>query len=118
VEDDDMCGVSVKKGDLLMIYPWIVHRHRKLWDNPDAFDLTRFSPERKAQQHRFQHIPFGAGPRICVGARFAIVEALIILAHWLAARQFSLPKDSPPPMPYGTITLRPKQGMPLMVEPV
>jgi cytochrome P450 len=89
-----------------------------LWDNPDQFDIQRFAPERKAEQHRFQHIPFGAGPRICVGARFAVVEALTILANWLAARRFSLPQDALPPMPHGTITLRPKAGMPLVVEPI
>jgi cytochrome P450 len=115
--DDDICGIPVKKGELIMIYPWILHRHRKLWNEPDAFDIDRFSVEGKATQHRFQYIPFGAGPRICVGARFAITEALIILAHWLAARRFILPKGFGP-VPYGTVTLRPKNGMPLLMEPI
>lgn len=113
--DDDMMGVPVKKGELIAIYPWIVHRHRGLWDNPDAFDHTRFTSANKAQQHRFQFIPFGVGPRICVGARFAITEALIILAHWLAARRFRLPLGFQP-IPYGNLTLRSKGGMPLLVD--
>ena len=115
--DDDMCGVRVRKGDLLAIYPWVVHRHRQLWHDPNAFDLTRFSPENRAAQHRFQYLPFGAGPRICVGLRFAQVEALVILAHWLAARRFRLPEGFAP-LPYGSITLRPYGGMMLDVEPL
>jgi cytochrome P450 len=117
VADDDVCGVPVRKGELVFVYPWILHRHRGLWDNPDAFDLGRWSPENKAAQHRFQYVPFGVGPRICVGARFAITEALIILAHWLVARRFSLPAGFAP-MPYGAVTLRPKYGMPLDVSPI
>jgi cytochrome P450 len=113
--DDELGGNAIAKGDLIMMYPWLVHRHRKLWDDPDAFDHTRFAPAAKDKIDRFQYIPFGAGPRICVGARFAIAEALIILAHWLAARQFSLP-DGLQPIPTGTVTLRPKGGMPLHVE--
>jgi cytochrome P450 len=117
VADDDMCGVPIKKGELTFVYPWLVHRHRRLWDNPDRFDHTRFTPENKAKLHRFQYIPFGVGPRICVGARFAIAEALVILAHWLSARRFRLP-DGFKPLPYGNVTLRPKGGMPIFVEPL
>lgn len=117
VADDDMLGVPVKKGELVFIYPWILHRHRKLWDRPDQFDHSRWTPENKARLHRYQYIPFGAGPRICVGARFAMTEALIILARWLAARRFRLPPGLKP-LPYGNVTLRPKNGMPLIVEPI
>ena len=116
IADDDVCGVPVRAGELTFVYPWIVHRHRLLWDNPDAFDVTRWTPESKAAMHRFQYVPFGVGPRICVGARFAITEALIILAHWVAKRRFVLP-DGFEPMPYGAVTLRPKHGMPLDVIP-
>jgi cytochrome P450 len=99
------------------VYPWLVHRHRQLWDRPDQFDHERFAPANKASLHRFQYVPFGVGPRICVGARFAVTEALVILAHWLAARRFVLPVGLRP-MPYGNVTLRPKDGMPLIVEPL
>jgi cytochrome P450 len=115
--DDDMLGVPVKKGELVFIYPWILHRHRTLWERPDAFDHNRWTEENKAKLHRFQYIPFGAGPRICIGMRFAITEALIILARWLAARRFRLPPGLKP-LPYGNVTLRPKEGMPLLVEPL
>lgn len=115
--DDDMLGVPVKKGELIFVYPWVLHRHRALWERPDEFDHNRWTAAAKAAQHRFQYIPFGAGPRICVGMRFAITEALIILARWLAARRFRVTPGLKP-LPYGNVTLRPKGGMPLIVEPL
>ena len=71
-------------GDIVSIWPWLIHRHRELWDDPDAFDPDRFAARARTSRHRFQYLPFGGGPRLCVGARFATVEALTILAHWLA----------------------------------
>ncbi len=114
---DVLAGSPVKKGDLVSVWPWLLHRHRALWTNPDAFDHTRFAPEAKAKLHKFQYIPFGAGPRVCVGARFAVVEALVILAHWLVARKFTLPPGFRPD-PVGSVTLRPRGGMPLIVAPL
>jgi len=114
---DRLGDAEIAAGDLISLWPWVMHRHRKLWDNPDVFDHTRFAPEAKAKLHRFQYLPFGGGPRVCVGARFAVVEALVILAHWLAARRFSMPPGFTP-HPMGTVTLRPKGGMWLMMEPV
>lgn len=84
--DDELAGRTVRRGDLVSIWPYVLHRHSTLWDEPDAFDPDRFAVDRRAAMHRYQYLPFGAGPRVCVGARFAIVEALIVLAHWLAAR--------------------------------
>jgi cytochrome P450 len=117
VADDVLAGMPVKKGDLVSIWPWLLHRHRKLWDNPDAFDHRRFAPEAKAKLHRFQYIPFGGGPRVCVGARFATVEALVILAHWLSGASFALAQGHRV-YPVGTVTLRPDKGMPLLVTAV
>ena len=114
---DRLGDAEIALGDLVSLWPWVMHRHRKLWDNPDAFDHTRFAPDAKAKLHKFQYMPFGGGPRVCVGARFAVTEALIILAHWLTARRFSLPSGFTP-HPLGTVTLRPKGGMWLLMEPV
>lgn len=108
--DDELHGVAIRKGDLVSVWPWLLHRHRKLWDDADAFDPDRFAPGREAERHRFQYIPFGAGPRVCVGARFATVEALVILAHWLAARRFTLVEGFVVD-PLGSVTLRPRGGM-------
>jgi cytochrome P450 len=86
-----------------------------MWDDPDVFDPDRWLPERRAGYHRFQYIPFGAGPRICVGMRFALVEALTVLAHWLAEWRIA-PASTREVRPVGTVTLRPEGGLPLRVE--
>ncbi len=114
---DRLGEIDIAPGDIVSIWPWVVHRHARLWDNPDSFDAERFAPARRAALHRHQYIPFGAGPRVCVGARFAVVEALIVLTHWLAARRFALTPGQRP-MPLGQVTLRPEGGMPLLVSPV
>jgi cytochrome P450 len=115
VAADGLGEHDVQPGDLVSIWPWIIHRHKKLWDHPDVFDPERFTPERRKAYHRFQYIPFGGGPRTCVGARLAMAEALTILAIWLARWRFK-------PMPgrevrvSGMVTLRPKGGLPLVIE--
>ncbi len=73
--DDVVCGQPIRKGDFIGIHPWVVHRHRRLWDDPDRFDPERFAPDRVAARPRFAYLPFGAGPRICIGAGFAMIEA-------------------------------------------
>jgi cytochrome P450 len=108
--DDELHGVPIAKGDIVSVWPWLLHRHRKLWDDADAFDPERFAPGREGERHRFQYIPFGGGPRVCVGARFATVEALVILAHWLAARRFALAPGHVVD-PLGSVTLRPRGGI-------
>ena len=115
--DDELAGEPIAKRDLISIWPWVIHRHRALWDDPDRFDPSRFAPEAKATHHRYQYIPFGGGPRVCVGARFATMEALVILARWLEARRFALPTGFRPD-PVGGVTLRPRGGMPLLVSGV
>jgi cytochrome P450 len=115
--DDQLGDLSVKAGDLVSLWPWVIHRHRKLWDNPDRFDHSRFAPEARAQQHRYQYIPFGAGPRVCVGMRFAMMEAMLILGEWLRRYRVTLPPGFRPD-PVGAVTLRPRGGMPLVVEPI
>lgn len=106
---------DVAPGDIVSIWPWLLHRHKALWDDPDAFDPDRWLPERRAGHHRFQYISFGAGPRICVGMRFAQIEALTVLAHWLAEWRL-VPVPGRQVRPVGTVTLRPEGGLPLRVE--
>ncbi len=103
---------DVRPGDLVSIWPWLLHRHHTLWDDPDAFDHSRFEPERARDRHRFQYIPFGGGPRMCVGARFAMAEALAMLAVWLAGWRFG-PMTGHRVILSGAVTLRPAGGMPL-----
>ncbi len=89
VADDRLGDLQIRKGDYVGVWPWVLHRHQALWANPDGFDPERFAPEARGGMHRFQYIPFGAGPRICIGAQFATAEALLILAEWLARFEFS-----------------------------
>lgn len=113
--EDELAGVRIARGDMVSIWPWVIHRHRKLWRDPDSFDHTRFAPEAKARLHRFQYLPFGGGPRVCVGMRFATVEVLLILARWLESRRLALPAGWKPD-PLGAVTLRPRGGMILRAD--
>jgi len=106
-------GEVVRPGDILSIWPWLLHRSRRLWEQPDAFQPERFAADR-SRPSRYQYLPFGAGPRICVGAQFATVEALTILAHWLAEWRFGSTGRSVEVT--GMVTMRPKGGLPLRVE--
>lgn len=111
---DRIGDIDVTAGDIVSIWPWLLHRRKALWDDPDAFDPKRFSNGGRPR-HRFQYIPFGGGPRLCVGARFATVEALNVLAYWLSEWSFA-PAGASPVKLSGMATLRPAGGLPLNVE--
>jgi cytochrome P450 len=83
IADDEICGARVPAGSVVGIAPWIIQRHRRLWEEPDQFIPERFVPGRRESINRFAYIPFGAGPRICIGASFAMQEATIVLASIL-----------------------------------
>lgn len=106
---------EIRPGDLVSIWPWIIHRHKRLWTDPDAFDPDRFVAGRKHDRHRFQYLPFGGGPRTCVGARLAMAEALTILAIWLTHWRFA-PLPGKRVQTSGMVTLRPKGGLPLILS--
>ena len=112
VAADRLGEAEVAAGDIVSIWPWLIHRHRALWDDADAFDAERFRPDAKAGRHRFQYIPFGGGPRLCVGMRFATAEALTVLAHWLRDWTFA-PAPGREVRLSGMVTLRPAGGLPL-----
>ncbi len=102
---DSVAGQAVCRGDVVMIAPWILHRHRMLWRDPDAFDPTRFLPGAPVPP-RFSYLPFGVGPRICVGAQFALTEATIVLAATI--KRFDLTMESTRPvLPVGVVTTQP-----------
>lgn len=108
-------GVHVEKGDLAFALVYVMHRHKMLWEHPERFDPERFSEERSEGRPRFQYMPFGAGPRICIGMKFAYMEAVAILATLVRALKF-LPNPAHRVEPNIRITLRPEGGMPLYVE--
>lgn len=110
---DELCGREVRAGDTVILPIYALHRHHALWRDPDRFDPSRFE-DRKAID-RFAYLPFGDGPRICIGANFALQEAVIILATLLARFRFSSVAGRAP-KPVMILTLRPQGGVWLMVE--
>ena len=115
VAPDEVLGHRIPAGATVLIVPWLLHRKPSLWENPDRFEPERFSPERSAARPRFAYIPFGAGPRVCIGAAFAMEEALLALA--MIAQRYRLHlKPGHPVEPQGLITLRPRYGLRMLLE--
>ncbi len=111
IEDTEVLGRKIKKGDTFLLCNYIMHRTERLWENPLAFDPDRFmrQPELRAKGAPF--MPFGAGPRICVGMAFAIMEAVMALGTLLRDYNIEVPDDCYP-RPLMTVTLRPEGGVP------
>jgi cytochrome P450 len=108
--DDVLAGCRVRKGSNVLIAPWVVHRHRKLWENPGRFDPERFRPE------CFAYLPFGGGRRICIGAAFATAEATLLLATIAQCFKMRLAAGHRVE-PQGLITLRARHGMKMVLTP-
>jgi cytochrome P450 len=111
-EDEIPCGKAyrVPPGALVVISPYLIHRHLLYWENPERFDPTRFDLEGSAGRHRYAYIPFGGGPRLCIGDYFATVEAQLILGTVGQRYRLELvPGQDLGPEPL--VTLRPRQGM-------
>jgi len=113
-KDTELASQHIRAGSLIGLPIYVIHRHRKLWDDPDRFDPSRFSPEHEASHSRYQFMPFGAGPRICIGAAFALIEATAMLATLVRAARFETP-PAQDPIPVWRVVLLPKDGMPLQV---
>jgi cytochrome P450 len=105
----DACdGIDIPRGAVVMIAPWVLHRHHRLWRDPDAFDPTRFLPDAPPPP-RFTYLPFGAGPRVCVGAQFALAEATLVLAA--LTREFHITReDTTPVLPVAIVTTQPNHA--------
>jgi cytochrome P450 len=99
---------------IITIYP--LHRNRRVWKNPHSFDPDRFTVEQTKARPRCAYLPFGAGPRICIGASFAMIEATVVLALLIHAFRFKAVAGHRP-HPVARVTLRPRGGMPLYIEP-
>lgn len=104
-EKDNAAGVEIGKGDIIMIAPWLLHRHEKLWDQPNAFIPKRFMSSEPPD--RFAYLPFGAGPRVCIGAPFAQAEAVLALARLIGAFRVELADTTDPVIPLGVVTTQP-----------
>jgi cytochrome P450 len=106
-EKDNAAGVEIGKGDIIMIAPWLLHRHEKLWDQPNAFIPKRFMSTEAPD--RFAYLPFGAGPRVCIGAPFAQAESVLALARLIGAFRVEL-ADTNPVIPLGVVTTQPDRS--------
>jgi len=105
---DTIEGLPVKKNDVILIAPWLLHRHEKLWRDPNAFVPSRFMPP-SPPPDRFAYLPFGVGARVCIGAYFALVEATLALAKMIGAFRIAL-RDKEPVMPVGVVTTQPDRS--------
>lgn len=114
IEDDKYQDLVLKKDSAIMINLWALHRHHDLWDNPDRFDPERFMPDKRQNIHRFQYLPFGLGHRVCIGQRFAMQEAAILMALVLKDHRFTLSGDHP--WPLMRITTKPENPLMMRIE--
>jgi cytochrome P450 len=112
---DTLAGEEIAAGTMVVIAPYVLHRHRALWTCPDQFDPSRFLPGEREKVDRFAYIPFGMGPRLCIGSPFALQEASIALA--LMAMNFDWRLASGHTVrPMQKMTLRPDGGMPMILR--
>jgi cytochrome P450 len=116
IEDDRVMGFDIPSGSIMGISPYLLHRNPLWWERPEEFDPDRFLPDRIAKRPRYAYLPFGGGPRTCIGSAFAMMESQIAVA--MVARRFA-----PKPCPARRvdfeldITLRPKGGLRMRMEP-
>ncbi|MDP3855930.1 cytochrome P450 [Phenylobacterium sp.] len=115
LQADEICGVKIPKGAMICVAPWVTHRHRLYWDRPEAFEPERFSKENAAGRSRFAYIPFGAGPRVCIGASLAMTEMLIVLATLAQRYRLALAPGHEVEL-FHQVTVRPKGGLPMIVS--
>ena len=114
-EEDVLCGRAILPNDVLFLPIYALHRHEAWWTRPNAFDPENFAPDAVKGRDRYLYLPFGAGPRACIGANFAMMQAQIILATLLARFCFR-PGPDPLPKPVMAMTVRPDTGVRLLVE--
>lgn len=109
--EDQLGPWRIPKGTTVGVSPWLMHRHPGLWDDPLRFDPDRFAPDRLQERAKLAYLPFGAGPRICIGNHFALMEAKIILATLV--QRWSVSVDAPETVRFDpSVTLRPAGGLP------
>jgi unspecific monooxygenase len=112
---DTIAGMPVRKNDIILIAPWLLHRHEKLWRDPSAFVPARFMPPAPPPD-RFAYLPFGVGARVCIGAHFALMEATLALAKLIGAFRVEL-LDKEPVMPIGIVTTQPDRSPMFVITP-
>lgn len=113
--DDELAGVRVPAGALVLVSPWVLQRDERSWSDPLRFDPSRFLPG-SPEPPRGAYLPFGAGPRLCVGREFALVEGTLLLASFAAAAELTRPPGAAAVEPDALVTVRPRGGLPLVLR--
>jgi cytochrome P450 len=113
IEDNQVGPYSIPKGSVVFISTWALNRNELYFPEPEKFDPERWTPEFEKSLPKYAFIPFGGGPRVCIGEGFAMTEAMIILAMTAQRFSFSYNRDLPP-TPHPAVTLRPLEGMPVI----
>lgn len=108
LSDIELGGYLIPKGTVIFFSPYAIHRRPDLWPDPERFNPDRFLPEAEAKRPRLAYLPFGAGPRVCIGSHFALIEGHLILAH-IAQRATLTPISKTPLHPGMSTTLRPEE---------
>nr|WP_269204795.1 cytochrome P450 [Motilibacter deserti] len=114
--DTTVAGHRLRKGTVVVISPWVVHRHPGIYDRPEEFRPERWAGGAVRRLQRSSYLPFGGGPRVCIGNGFAELEMVLVLATILQRLSFEQVSLAPP-VPEASITLRPRDGLPLRVRP-
>jgi cytochrome P450 len=112
---DELAGHRIRRGTMVVIAPYVLHRHRRLWDRPDMFDPNRFLGVARDRIDRYAYLPFGAGPRICIGFAFSLQEATLVLAKIMHHFELKLAPNHAV-WPLQRLTLRPRGGLPMVVR--
>jgi cytochrome P450 len=112
---DELAGMPIRRGAMIVIAPYVLHRHRLWWNEPEIFDPNRFLPAARASIDRYVYMPFGAGPRGCIGSVFALQEAMMAVAAIVRAFELEVAPGHAV-WPLHRITLRPKRGLPMIVR--
>ena len=115
IEADRVGDMDIPAGASVLVMPWLVHRHEMLWENPLDFVPDRFLPGAREEIDRFQYLPFGVGPRVCIGSTFAMQEGVIALAALMRNLRFDFVGTSAP-YPVQKITVQPRGGLPMRVS--
>jgi cytochrome P450 len=116
IEDDVLAGYTIPAGSIVSMSPYALHRDPAHWENPEGFDPDRFLPERSEGRSRHAYMPFGGGPRQCIGNSFALMEAQIVIASIVQRFRLALVPGHPVELD-PVITLRPKNGIKMTLEP-
>jgi cytochrome P450 len=114
IADVRVGGYDLPRGTALIISPWALHRRPEIWPDPERFDPSRFEPAAEQAREKLAYLPFGAGPRVCIGNHFSLMEGPLVLATLLARADLELTTRAPI-APEAYATLRPKGGVPMRV---